>query len=473
MKRVSFHTLGCKVNAYETEAMQQRMEAAGYTVVPFGEVAEVCIINTCTVTNIADRKSRQMLHKAKKSNPGAVVVAVGCYVESGLENCKQDEAIDIIVGNNRKADIVEIIEGYFEEKQKADSECAKEISADTEEVSELKTKVNAENIFMTDMSKTAEYEDMPLVRVENHTRAYIKIQDGCNQFCTYCIIPYTRGRIRSRSIESIIGEVTTLAKEGYKEIVLTGIHLSSYGKDLTDCEDNLLTVVKRLSEIDGIERIRLGSLEPRIITEEFMQELGKIKEFCPHFHLSLQSGSESVLKRMNRHYTPGEYYDKCCLIRKIYPNAAITTDVIVGFPGETKEEAKETFEFLKKVNFAEMHIFKYSMRNGTKAAKMSCQIPEPIKNERSAELIKLGEEMTKDFEKRFIGTAQKVLFEEQVLLEGKMYWSGYTAEYVKVLVPVDNMADDTAEFTGKLADVLLTEIIAGNVFGNILAKERE
>ncbi len=451
MKRVSFHTLGCKVNAYETEAMQQRMEAAGYTVVPFGEVADVCIINTCTVTNIADRKSRQMLHKAKKSNPEAVVVAVGCYVESGLENCKQDEAIDVIVGNNRKAEIVEIIEGYLEMQEKA---CA-------------------DNVFMTDMSKTAEYEDMPLVRVENHTRAYIKIQDGCNQFCTYCIIPYTRGRIRSRSLQSIVDEVGILAQEGYKEIVLTGIHLSSYGKDLTDCEDNLLTVVKRLSDIDGIERIRLGSLEPRIITEEFMQELGGIKEFCPHFHLSLQSGSESVLKRMNRHYTPGEYYDKCCLIRKIYPNAAITTDVIVGFPGETKEEAKETFEFLKKVNFAEMHIFKYSMRNGTRAAKMPGQIPETIKNERSAELIKLGEEMTEAFEKRFIGTTQKVLFEEQVQFDGKMYWSGCTSEYVKVLVSVDNMAEGVAELTGCLADVLLTEIVAGSVFGSILVKEQE
>ncbi|MBE5949707.1 MAG: tRNA (N(6)-L-threonylcarbamoyladenosine(37)-C(2))-methylthiotransferase MtaB [Lachnospiraceae bacterium] len=472
MKRVSFHTLGCKVNAYETEAMQQRMEAAGYTVVPFGEAAEVCIINTCTVTNIADRKSRQMLHKAKKSNPDSVVVAVGCYVESGLENCKQDDSIDIIVGNNRKAEIVEIIEGYLAARKSSRADEPGGISADTEKAFAGKN-VCADNVFMTDMSKTADYEDMPLVRVENHTRAYIKIQDGCNQFCTYCIIPYTRGRIRSRSLQSIIDEVEILSKEGYKEIVLTGIHLSSYGKDLTDCEDNLLTVVKRLSEIDGIERIRLGSLEPRIITEEFMQELGRIKEFCPHFHLSLQSGSESVLKRMNRHYTPGEYYDKCCLIRKIYPNAAITTDVIVGFPGETKEEAKETFEFLKKVNFAEMHIFKYSMRNGTKAAKMSGQIPESIKNERSAELIKLGEEMTKEFEKRFIGTIQKVLFEEKVLLEEKKYWSGYTAEYVKVLVPVDNMANDTAELTGKLAEVLLAEIASGNVFGSILAKERE
>lgn len=471
MKRVSFHTLGCKVNAYETEAMQQRMEAAGYTVVPFGEAAEVCIINTCTVTNIADRKSRQMLHKAKKSNPGAVVVAVGCYVESGLENCKQDESIDIIVGNNRKADIVEIVEGYLAARKMSGADEAEEISAEKEKVFEER-KAAADNVFMTDMSKTAEYEDMPLVRVENHTRAYIKIQDGCNQFCTYCIIPYTRGRIRSRSLKSIIDEVRILAEEGYKEIVLTGIHLSSYGKDFADCDDNLLTVIKRLSEIDGIERIRLGSLEPRIITEEFMQELANIKEFCPHFHLSLQSGCESVLKRMNRHYTPGEYYDKCCLIRKIYPNAAITTDVIVGFPGETKEEAKETVEFLKKVNFAEMHIFKYSMRNGTRAAKMSDQVPEQIKNERSAELIKLGEKMTKDFEKRFIGTTQKVLFEETVLLDGKMYWSGYTAEYVKVLVSVDNMANDEAELTGKLADVLLEELAAGNVFGSILVEKQ-
>ena len=324
-----------------------------------------------------------------------------------------------------------------------------------------------------DINHTNEYEEMRLTGTEEHTRAYIKIQDGCNQFCTYCIIPYTRGRIRSRSLQSIVDEVMTLAKEGYKEIVLTGIHLSSYGKDFEDLDVNLLTVIKRLSEIDGIERIRLGSLEPRIITEEFMQELGNIKEFCPHFHLSLQSGSESVLKRMNRHYTPGEYYDKCCLIRKIYPNAAITTDVIAGFPGETKEEAKETFEFLKKVNFAEMHIFKYSMRNGTRAAKMSGQVPEPIKNERSAELIKLGEEMTEAFEKCFIGTMQKGLFEEKVLLAGKTYWSGCTAEYVKVFVPVDNMANGVTELAGSLADVLLTELDSGNVFGSILAEKQE
>lgn len=451
MKRVSFHTLGCKVNAYETEAMQQRMEEAGYTVVPFGEAAEVCIVNTCTVTNIADRKSRQMLHKAKKSNPEAVVVAVGCYVESGLENCQKDEAIDIIVGNNRKADIVEIIEKYMESYRQPGDEKQEDMS------------VCQEKVFMTDMSKTAEYEDMPLVRVENHTRAYIKIQDGCNQFCTYCIIPYTRGRIRSRSFQSVIEEVKILAAEGYKEIVLTGIHLSSYGRDFKDSDVTLLTVIKSLAEIDGIERIRLGSLEPRIITEEFMQELSNIKEFCPHFHLSLQSGSESVLKRMNRHYTPGEYYDKCCLIRKVYPDAAITTDVITGFPGETVGEAGETAEFLKKVNFAEMHIFKYSMRNGTRAAKMSGQVTEQIKNERSAELIKLGEEMTDGFIKRFVGTSQKVLFEEKIEFEGKIYWSGYTAEYVKVLVPVEN----DLKLTGMIEKVYLNKAAFGNVFGII------
>ena len=463
MKRVSFHTLGCKVNAYETEAMQQRMEAAGYTVVPFGEASEVCIINTCTVTNIADRKSRQMLHKAKKSNPDAVVVAVGCYVESGLESCKQDESIDIIVGNNRKADIVEIIESYLE-AERSGAGCAEAISAGAEVMSVAAERAQGNKVFMTDMSKGAEYEDMPLVRVENHTRAYIKIQDGCNQFCTYCIIPYTRGRIRSRSLQSIIDEVKVLAKEGYKEVVLTGIHLSSYGKDFKASEDNLLTVIKRLSEIEGIERIRLGSLEPGIITEAFMAELSGVSKFCPHFHLSLQSGSEAVLKRMNRRYTPGEYYEKCCLIRKIYPNAAITTDVIVGFPGETAEEAEETEAFLKKVNFAEMHIFKYSMRNGTVAAKMPCQVPEPVKNERSARLIKLGEELTADFAARFVGTVQKVLFEEQISFDGKSYWSGYTAEYVKVLV----LADGSRELTGVLAEAKLENVIHGTAIGSII-----
>ncbi|MBO5227437.1 MAG: tRNA (N(6)-L-threonylcarbamoyladenosine(37)-C(2))-methylthiotransferase MtaB [Lachnospiraceae bacterium] len=423
MKKVSFHTLGCKVNAYETEAMQQRMEEAGYTVVPFGDDSDVCIINTCTVTNIADRKSRQMIHRAKKANPEAVIVAVGCYVESGLKDCEKDEAIDIVVGNNRKAEIVSIVENYIEEKNEAKRKL-------------LKTN-------MSDMSaKSVDYEDMPLTRVENHTRAYIKIQDGCNQFCTYCIIPYTRGRIRSRDKASVIGEVTRLAKEGYKEIVLTGIHLSSYGKDLNNGE-SLLTILQSLNEIDGVERIRLGSLEPRIITEEFLDAISKLDKVCPHFHLSLQSGSEGVLKRMNRHYTPDEYYEKCELIRKYYPDAALTTDIIAGFPQETDEEWKETVAFAKKVNFFEIHVFKYSMRNGTRAAAMPGQVGENIKTIRSDELIEAASNMSGAFRERFIGRFAPVLFEEKITADnGREYFVGHTREYIKVALPAEEVKDD-------------------------------
>lgn len=449
MKRVAFHTLGCKVNAYETEAMQQRMEAAGYTVVPFGEAAEVCIINTCTVTNIADRKSRQMLHKAKKSNPAAIIVAAGCYVESGLADCRADDAVDIVIGNNRKADIAEIIEKYVKEHE-AERGGSEAVSC-------------REYVYMTDISKTREYEDMPLSRMENHTRAYIKIQDGCNQFCTYCIIPYTRGRIRSRSLESVVSEVRELAGQGYKEIVLTGIHLSSYGMDL-EGSVNLMTVVKALSETDGIERIRLGSLEPRIITEDFLKELSALKKVCPHFHLSLQSGSESVLKRMNRHYTPGEYYEKCCLIRGFYSNPAITTDVITGFPGETIREAEETEEFLRKVNFYEMHVFKYSARSGTKAAAMQGQIPESVKAERSGRLIRLGGEMSKDFRQRLAGEVKSVLFEEKITADGRMYWCGYTPEYVKTALPAEETAED---ITGRILNVRMGEMFSDMVKGTL------
>ncbi len=423
MKKVSFHTLGCKVNAYETEAMQQRMEAAGYAVVPFGDETDVCIINTCTVTNMADRKSRQMIHRAKKANPEAVIVAVGCYVESGLKDCEKDEAIDIVIGNNRKAEVVDIVEKYIEEKNEAKRKL-------------LKTN-------MSDMSaKSVDYEDMPLTRVENHTRAYIKIQDGCNQFCTYCIIPYTRGRIRSRDKESVIDEVTRLAKEGYKEIVLTGIHLSSYGKDLNNGE-SLLTILQSLNNIDGVERIRLGSLEPRIITEEFLDAISKLDKVCPHFHLSLQSGSEGVLKRMNRHYTPDEYYEKCELIRKYYPDAALTTDIIAGFPQETDEEWKETVAFAKKVNFFEIHVFKYSMRNGTRAAAMPGQVGENIKTIRSDELIAAASRMSDAFRERFIGRFVPVLFEEKIIADnGREYFVGHTREYIKVALPAEEVKDD-------------------------------
>ena len=315
MKKAALHNLGCKVNAYETEAMQQRLKENGYTIVPFTEEADVYIINTCTVTNIADRKSRQMLHRAKKRNPNAIVIAAGCYVQTAKEACEADKSIDIIIGNNRKKDIIQILEEYQAKRKETDT--------------------------IIDINHTTEYEDMPVTQMENHTRAYIKIQDGCNQFCTYCVIPYARGRVRSRDAKSIKQEVQELASTGFKEIVLTGIHLSSYGIDKEEtC--TLLSLIEQLHRISGVERIRLGSLEPKIITEDFVKKISTLSKVCPHFHLSLQSGSNTVLKRMNRRYTSEEYEKGCQILRKYYKNPAITTDIIVGFPGETEEEFKQT-----------------------------------------------------------------------------------------------------------------------------------
>ncbi len=436
MKRAALHNLGCKVNAYETESMQQKLEEDGYEIVPFAEKADVYIINTCTVTNMADRKSRQMIHKAKKMNPDAIVVAAGCYVQASEEDCRQDNAIDIIIGNNKKTMLVDILREYKEQKN------------------EIET--------IIDINHTNEYEDMSISRVENHTRAYIKIQDGCNQFCSYCIIPYARGRVRSRTVSSILEEVTTLSAGGYKEIVLTGIHLSSYGIDFIEEKETLLTLLVKLHEISGIERIRLGSLEPRIITEEFVSTISKLYKICPHFHLSLQSGCDSVLKRMNRRYTNSEYYDKCNLLREYYDNPGITTDIIVGFPGETKEEFNTTKEYVKKIGFSEMHVFKYSKRNGTKAATMPEQVQEEIKTIRSNELIELGKELSKKFRQNLAGKIKDILLEESIIIEGESYATGYTKEYVKVAVKATSMQSGEiiqAVFT----DVLKNEMVIGTI----------
>ena len=362
MRKAAFHNLGCKVNSYETEAMQQLLEDAGYEIVPFREGADVYIINTCSVTNVADRKSRQMLHRAKKMNPSAAVVAVGCYVQAAGAELKKDEAVDLIVGNNQKKDLVQILDDYF-----ADHENSGEI---------------------LDIGHSQEYEELHIRRIADHTRAFIKVQDGCNQFCSYCIIPYTRGRVRSRRPEDIEHEVRGIAEAGYKEIVLTGIHLSSYGVDFKDEQkENLLTLIKRLDQIPGIERLRLGSLEPRIVTREFAKELARLRTICPHFHLSLQSGCDATLKRMNRRYNAAEYQACCEILREEFDNPAITTDVIVGFPGETEEEFAETERFLKAIHFYEMHIFKYSRRAGTRAADMPDQVPEGTKSVRSDILL--------------------------------------------------------------------------------------
>lgn len=404
MKRAALHNLGCKVNAYETEAMQELLEQEGYEIVPFHEDADVYIINTCTVTNMADRKSRQMLHRAKKKNPDAVVVACGCYVQAKQDEI--DESIDIVVGNNRKKNIVEILAEY--------------------EASKEKQTVQKEVI---DINHTDEYEELHLTKTAEHTRAYIKVQDGCNQFCSYCIIPFARGRVRSRSYDSVIAEVKKLAEGGYKEVVLTGIHLSSYG---VDTGENLLSLIQGVHEVSGIERIRLGSLEPRIIMEEFVQAIAKLPKMCPHFHLSLQSGCDETLRRMNRRYTAEEYMDGCKLLRKYFDHPALTTDVIVGFPGETQEEFAASKAFVDQVDFYETHVFKYSRRQGTKAAAMENQIPETEKTRRSNELLELNKKKQKAYEERLIGTTQEVLMEEAVQIDGETWQVGHTKEYVKI-----------------------------------------
>ena len=412
MRKAAFHNLGCKVNSYETEAMQQLLEDAGYEIVPFREGADVYIINTCSVTNVADRKSRQMLHRAKKMNPSAAVVAVGCYVQAAGAELKKDEAVDLIVGNNQKKDLVQILDDYF-----ADHENSGEI---------------------LDIGHSQEYEELHIRRIADHTRAFIKVQDGCNQFCSYCIIPYTRGRVRSRRPEDIEREVRGIAEAGYKEIVLTGIHLSSYGVDFKDEQkENLLTLIKRLDQIPGIERLRLGSLEPRIVTREFAKELASLRTICPHFHLSLQSGCDATLKRMNRRYNAAEYQACCEILREEFDNPAITTDVIVGFPGETEEEFAETERFLKTIHFYEMHIFKYSRRAGTRAADMPDQVSEGTKSVRSDILLALEKQQSLEYRGRFLGTEEEILLEETIEIDGTKYMMGHTRQYVKGAVPYE------------------------------------
>lgn len=404
MKKCALHSLGCKVNSYETQAMQKMMESAGYEIVPFGEeIADIYIINTCSVTNIADRKSRQMIHKAKKLNPEAVVAAAGCYVESAGDNI--DEDVDIVIGNNEKSHLIEILNEYFEHMDKEKS---------------------------VDIGKVTGFDELNIDSPLEHTRAYVKIQDGCNRFCSYCIIPYVRGRIRSRKPDDVMAEIKRVAASGCKEVVLTGIHLSSYGLDFKDSTVKMIDVIEAVNRIEGIERIRLGSLEPLIVTEEFVRRLAKCKKICPHFHLSLQSGCDETLKRMNRRYNVDEYYKGVELLREYFPDAAVTTDVIVGFPGETEEEFNITKKYLEKVCFYEMHVFKYSRRKGTVADKMPDQIPENIKSERSTELLELNEILSNGYREKYIGKKVKVLLEENHIIENKKYIIGFTDTYVRV-----------------------------------------
>lgn len=431
MKKAALHNLGCKVNAYETEAMQHLLEEAGYEIVPFTQKADVYVINTCSVTNMADRKSRQMLHKAKKNNPDSIVVAAGCYVQTSEKEVLNDLSVDIVIGNDRKHDLVRLLEEYS---------------------------LDSVNDTVDDINDGKhDFEELFIDQTKEHTRAFIKVQDGCNQFCSYCIIPYARGRVRSRRFENVIAEVERLAAKGFKEVVLTGIHLSSYGVDFEEAT-GLLELIQAVNAVKGIERIRLGSLEPKIVTEHFASELSKLDKICPHFHLSLQSGCDATLKRMNRKYTTKEYERGCELLHKYFVHPAITTDVIVGFPGETEEEFEQTKAYLEHIHFYEMHIFKYSKRKGTRAAVMPDQIDEQIKAARSEKLIALGHDMSKEFRKFYIGKNEEVLFEEKAVIGDKEYFVGYTKEYVKVAKKTDENLENQI-VSGRISGMLTDEIL--------------
>ena len=431
MKKAALHNLGCKVNAYETEAMQHLLEEAGYEIVPFTQKADVYVINTCSVTNMADRKSRQMLHKAKKNNPDSIVVAAGCYVQTSEKEVLNDLSVDIVIGNDRKHDLVRLLEEYS---------------------------LDSVNDTVDDINDGKhDFEELFIDQTKEHTRAFIKVQDGCNQFCSYCIIPYARGRVRSRRFENVIAEVERLAANGFKEVVLTGIHLSSYGVDFEEAT-GLLELIQAVNAVKGIERIRLGSLEPKIVTEHFASELSKLDKICPHFHLSLQSGCDETLKRMNRKYTTKEYERGCELLRKYFVHPAITTDVIVGFPGETEEEFEQTEAYLEHIHFYEMHIFKYSKRKGTRAAVMPDQIDEQIKAARSEKLIALGHDMSKEFRKFYIGKNEEALFEEKAVIGDKEYFVGYTKEYVKVAKKTDENLENQI-VSGRISGMLTDEIL--------------
>ena len=443
MPKAALHNLGCKVNAYETEAMQQQLEERGYEIVPFDQKADVYIINTCSVTNIADRKSRQMLHRAKKLNPEAVVVAAGCYVQVASDALKEDDSVDIIVGNNNKARLADILEEYMKDRQ------------------------GDEGGYVLDIARAREYEELHVSRLGEHTRAFIKVQDGCNQFCSYCIIPYARGRVRSRKPEDVEAEVKGLVARGYREVVLTGIHLSSYGTEHMEGSPvkggdwdsgPLWDLIERIHRVEGLERIRLGSLEPRIITREFAEKLAGLPEFCPHFHLSLQSGCDATLKRMNRHYTTEDYLRRCGILREIFDHPAITTDVIAGFPGETEEEFEETRRFLETVRFYEMHVFKYSKRQGTRAAVMEDQVSEQVKARRSDVLLELEKTMSREYRERFAGSRVSVLFEEAAEIGGKWYMMGHTPQYVRAALPLEG-GMNREEFGGRIMELFASGLL--------------
>lgn len=439
MKKVAFHTLGCKVNIYETEAMQELMQKAGYSIVDFDDKADIYVVNTCSVTNMADRKSRQMLHKAKKDNPDAVIVAVGCYVQAAAKSIKQDEKIDIIIGNNMKNKIADIINDYYEHQDPN----TVDISGD----------------FVLDISKIKEYEEFRVLKHKEHTRAFIKIQDGCNQFCSYCIIPYTRGRVRSRSIEEIEKEVRDLVNAGYKEVILTGIHISSYGLDFEE-KIQLIELVEKVAKVAGVERLRISSLEPRIITEEFVERLAKLDNFCPHFHLSLQSGSDNTLKAMSRRYDASEFKEGVRLIRKYFDMPALTTDIIAGFPGETEDDFTESLEYIRDIGFFELHVFPYSKREGTKAASMKETLSNKDKTRRVNLLLSMQEPIRRKFLEEKIGKEVEVLIESEFEHEDKRYVLGHSKEYIKVALPYIEKARNMI-IPAKLISFIKDDIILG------------
>ena len=465
MKRAAYHNLGCKVNSYELDVMKELLEKKGYETVPFDREADIYVINTCTVTNIADRKSLQMLHRAKKRSPGAVVIAVGCYVETDRDRVRTDPAIDLAIGNNRKGQIAELLEDFLRTREqgsagpdgKAETDALFETDAEAE-VSDFVLDSVLDSGFdtvpdktlggrtMADLAERPEYEDMQLT-APGHTRAYIKIQDGCNQFCTYCIIPFARGRIRSRRPEEICREIRALAAGGIREVVLTGIHISSYGLewgvqgpvrfDPVRAGTHLLDLIRKISAIPGIERIRLGSLEPRIMTEDFVRGIAAVPGLCPHFHLSLQSGCDAVLKRMNRHYTAAEFLGYMERLRRHIDRPALTTDVIVGFPGESEEEFEQTRAFLEQADFYEIHVFKYSVRKGTIAARMKGQLTDAVKSARSDVLLEMTERQARAYRDGFTGCREELLLEEPVTIGGQTWFTGHTARYVRGAVLCD------------------------------------
>ena len=414
MKKAALHNLGCKVNAYETEAMRELLEEDGYEIVPFSEIADVYVVNTCTVTAVADQKSRQMLHRAKKMNPDAVVVAAGCYVQTAADKIKEDNSIDILLGNNKKENLLPELHRYLKEHRK---------EADILDIND----------------GVVSYETLRVKKSEEHTRAFLKVQDGCNQFCSYCLIPYARGRNRSRTVSDVVEEVKNFAANGYKEIVLTGIHLSAFGEGT---DESLIDLIEETAKVEGIERVRLGSIEPRVITEDFARRASAVPEMCPHFHLSLQSGCDETLKRMNRKYTAEEFKAGCDLLRKYFDNPALTTDVIVGFPGETDEEFEASYEFYRDVNFYEMHVFKYSRRAGTRADKMPNQITNEVKNIRSHKVLELTAANSKAYREAMLGQEIEVLFERCEEIEGKKYWTGFTKTYIRAAMECDEDLTD-------------------------------